>query len=147
LKEPFVRMKRKETMTQQTIAKRIRKVKDVSNEENKSEATNVNNEICDFGKPTFRCKHCDTLLWYEERLDSNKQMRNPKFGMCCKIGKISLPATKQPPVYLEKHLNGDDKISKKFRENIRSYNSMFAFTSTRGIVEKGINNDHAPYVF
>jgi hypothetical protein len=95
LKEPFVRMKRKETMTQKTVPKRIRKVKDVSNEENESEATNVNNEICDFGKPTFRCKHCDALQWYEERLDFNKQMRNPKFGICCKNGKFSLPATKQ----------------------------------------------------
>jgi hypothetical protein len=147
LKEPSVRMKRKETMKQKIVAKRIRKVKDVSNEENKSETTNVNNERCDFGKPTFRCKHCDALLWYEERLDSNKQTRNPKFGICCKNGKISLLATKEPPAYLEKLLNGDDKFSKKFRENIRSDNSMFAFTSTGGIVDKGINNGHAPYVF
>jgi hypothetical protein len=109
-------MKRKETMRQKIVAKRIRKVKDVSNEENKSEAVNVNNEICDFGKPTFRCKHCDALLWYEEILDSNKQMRNPKFRVCCKNGKISLPATKEPPVYLEKLLNGDDKFSKKFKK-------------------------------
>jgi hypothetical protein len=49
LKEPPVRMKRKETMRQKTEAKHITKIKHVLNEENKSEVANVNNEICDFG--------------------------------------------------------------------------------------------------
>jgi hypothetical protein len=35
----------------------------------------------------------------------------------------------------------------KITENIRSYNSMFAFTSTRGIIDKDINEGHGPYVF
>jgi hypothetical protein len=87
------------------------------------------------------------MLWYEERLNSNKQSKNPRFGICCQNGKISLPAKKEPPRFLDRLLNGDDKVSKKFRENIRSYNSMFAFTSTGGIVDKNINNGHAPYVF
>jgi hypothetical protein len=53
---------------------------------------------------------------------------------------------KKPLAYLDRLLNGDDKVSKKFKENSRSYNSMFAFTST-GIVDKNINKGHAPYVF
>jgi hypothetical protein len=61
------------------------------------------------------------LLWYEERLNSNKQTKNPCFGICCKNGNVSLPAPKEPPTYLDMLLNGDDKVSKKFRENIRSY--------------------------
>jgi hypothetical protein len=44
-------------------------------------------------------------------------------------------------------LNRDDKQSKKFRENRRSYNSMFSFTSTGGVVDKEINKGHGPYVF
>jgi hypothetical protein len=39
------------------------------------------------------------------------------------------------------------RFQKKFRENIRSYNSMFAFTLTGGIVDKSINNGHAPFAF
>jgi len=44
-------------------------------------------------------------------------------------------------------LNGEGEDSKNFRENIRSYNSMFSFTSTGGVVDKEINKDHGPYVF
>jgi hypothetical protein len=87
------------------------------------------------------------MLWYEERLNSNKQSKNLIFGICYQNGKISLPAKKEPQRFLDILLNGDDKVSKESRENIRSYNSMFAFTSTGGIVDKNINNGHAPYVF
>jgi hypothetical protein len=38
----------------------------------------------------------------------------------------------------------EQNISKK---SIRSYNSMFAFTSTGGIVDKEINKRRGPYVF
>jgi glutathione synthase/RimK-type ligase-like ATP-grasp enzyme len=36
---------------------------------------------------------------------------------------------------------------KKVSENIRSYNSMFAFTSTGGIIDKEINKGRGTYVF
>jgi hypothetical protein len=87
------------------------------------------------------------LLWYEERLGPNKRTKNPSFGICCKNGKIDLPELQEPPVFLEQLLNGDDQRSKNFRKNIRSYNSMFAFTSTGGVVDKEINKGHGPYVF
>lgn len=67
--------------------------------------------------------------------------------MCCKQGKIKLPLHKKPPPYLENLLAGEDKKSRNFRDNIRSYNSMFSFTSTGGIVDKDINKGHGPYVF
>jgi hypothetical protein len=54
---------------------------------------------------------------------------------------------KKIPPYLEKLLNGDDNNSKNFREHIRSYNSMFSFMSTGGVVDKGINIGYGPYVF
>jgi hypothetical protein len=110
-------------------------------------STSVENEIWNFGKPTFRCRHCNALVWYEERLGPNKQSKNPSFDICCKNGKISLLAYQKPPSYLEKLLNGDYKESKIFRENIRSYNLMFSFISTGGIVDKEINKGHGPYVF
>jgi hypothetical protein len=143
-------MKRKEIIRQKRHAKRARTENNVTTKDYFSEESgtaDINSEIWNFGKRTWRCRHCDALLWYEERLNSNKQTKNPSFGICCKNGKVSLPAQEEPPAYLERLLNGDDKVSKKFRENIRSYNSMFAFTSTGGIVDKSINNGHAPYVF
>ena len=104
-------------------------------------------KIWNFGKPTHRCKHCNALLWYEERLRPKVSTKTPTFGMCCKQGKIRLPPLKKPPQYLDNLLNGEGKDSKNFRENIRSYNSMFSFTSTGGIVDREINNGHGPYVF
>lgn len=108
---------------------------------------NDDNQIWNFGKPTCRCEHCNAVLWYEERLSPNKHTKKPKFGICCKQGKISLPPMKEPPQYLGNLLKGEDEDSKNFRENIRSYNSMFSFTSTGGVVDKEINKGYGPYVF
>jgi hypothetical protein len=148
------RSKRKEKIRERKNPKCERRERVVRKQEKSSanssrsiNSTNVDNEIWDFGKPTCRCQHCNALLWYEERLGPNKQTKKPSFGICCKNGKISLPAYKTPPEYLQRLLNRDDKQSKNFRENIRSYNSMFSFTSTGGVVDKEINKGHGPYVF
>jgi hypothetical protein len=69
------------------------------------------------------------------------------WNMLQKWKKISLPPKKKHPAYLEKLLNGDDNNSKNFKEHIISYNSMFSFASTGGIVDKGINTSYGPYVF
>ena len=98
-------------------------------------------------KEKYRCEHCNALLWYEERLRPKVKTKKPAFGMCCKQGKIRLPPRKNPPNYLDNLLNGEGEDSKNFRENIRSYNSMFSFTSTGGVVDKEINKGHGPYVF
>jgi hypothetical protein len=110
-------------------------------------STSIDSEIWNFGKPTWRCRHCKALLWYDERLSHNRSSKMPSFGICCKNGKISLPEKKKHPAYLEKLFNGDDNNSKNFREHIISYNSMFSFTSTGRIVGKGINTCYGQYVF
>ncbi|XP_062189934.1 uncharacterized protein LOC133892964 [Phragmites australis] len=148
------RVKRKEILQQKKEAKRARidnymKNKDTMNEASSStkRLQNVDSKIWNFGKPTCRCKNCNALLWHEERLAPNVGTKNPSFGICCKQGKISLPPQKEAPPYLENLLKGGEKESKNFRENIRSYNSMFAFTSIGGIVDKEINKGYGPYVF
>jgi hypothetical protein len=35
------------------------------------ESVSVNSEIWNFRKPTFKCRHCNALLWYEERSRPN----------------------------------------------------------------------------
>lgn len=150
----IARMKRKEKLQQLREAKRARQNNSEPSQQTSIQASSsstpstiVHSQIWNFGKPTYICQHCNALLWYEERLNSNKSTTNPSFGMCCKQGKIKLPPLKEPPQYLKRLLTGEGKDSTNFRENIRSYNSMFAFTSMGGIVDKEINMGKGPYVF
>jgi hypothetical protein len=87
------------------------------------------------------------LLWYEERIRTNKHTKNPSFRICCNNGKFSLPAKPESPTFLQELLDVDNQRLKNYRKNIRSCNSMFAFTSTGGVVDKEINKGHEPYVF
>ena len=55
---------------------------------------------------------------------------------------------KDPPALLAKllNLNGGKKLF-NFQVAIRMYNSLFAFTSLGGKVDKSVNNGTCPYVF
>ncbi|KAJ1273706.1 hypothetical protein BS78_05G005300 [Paspalum vaginatum] len=153
-KSRLARLKRKQALIEMRKAKHARTEKNEANQETGSQSSQDTiksasdaSKIWNFGKPTHRCKHCNALLWYEERLRPKVSTKKPAFGMCCNQGKIRLPPLKKPPQYLDNLLNGEGKDSKNFRENIRTYNSMFSFTSTGGIVDREINNGHGPYVF
>nr|GEW92912.1 replication protein A 70 kDa DNA-binding subunit B [Tanacetum cinerariifolium] len=62
------------------------------------------------------------------------------FSLCCGRGKVRLPvALKEPPPLLKGLVNGEHPKSKSFMENIRRYNSMFAFTSMGGNVDNSVN--------
>lgn len=63
--------------------------------------------------------------------------------ICCQEGKVKLPLQKEPPQFL-KSLHQENP---RFRDNIRAYNSMFAFTSMGGKVDTNINKGRGPYVF
>lgn len=104
-------------------------------------------EIWNFGKPTCKCEKCKAIFWYEERTKC-RGSSDPQFGLCCQNGKVDLPALKEPPAYLMKLLRKESgKRSKNYMQNIRLYNSMFAFTSMGGKVDKEINKGSGPYVF
>ncbi|XP_049387184.1 uncharacterized protein LOC125851434 [Solanum stenotomum] len=100
------------------------------------------------GPPTYTCQYCQAILWYEERTDKGKNTRQPKFTLCCMEGRIRVPLLTQSPPYL-KYLLGNEfgKVGMNFRKNIRVYNSMFAFTSMGGRVDRSINRSKGPYVF
>ena len=110
-------------------------------------STSANSKPWNFGRPTYKCQYCKALLWCEERLNSNKGTTTPSFGICCKQGKIDLPPLREPPPYLRNLLRSEGQDSVNFKENIRSYNSMFSFTSMGGVVDKEINTRKGPYVF
>lgn len=62
-------------------------------------------------------------------------------------GKITLPNMKNPPQLLEELLSGDTPKSKHFIKNLRSYNSMFAFTSMGGKIDHSPNAGNSPPIF
>ena len=83
------------------------------------------------GKMNIKCKHCDALLWIEEKL-SNSSKSNPKFSMCCSQGAIKIPLLPEPPKELKKLFDDiHSKIGKYFHEHIRSLNMAFAMASMK----------------
>ncbi|KAJ6876879.1 hypothetical protein NC651_029788 [Populus alba x Populus x berolinensis] len=61
---------------------------------------------------------------------------------------VVLPAPQETPNYLDNLLNPNNgSSSKKFRREIRAYNSMFAFTSIGAVVDHYVNSRPGSYVF
>ncbi|KAI9432367.1 hypothetical protein H4582DRAFT_1787791, partial [Lactarius indigo] len=103
--------------------------------------------VHNLGDLTIQCSDCKALHWLAERL-SRSSMRNPKFGMCCYTGKISLPPLQQPPPELSHLLTSQDPIGKNFHLHIRNYNSALAMTSVGRKLDESINQrGGGPYTF
>ena len=62
-------------------------------------------------------------------------------------GKIQLPLLDKPPELLFNLLTNKDPRSSHFREKIRYYNSMFAFTSIGGKIVTDVNDGGGPPQF
>lgn len=101
---------------------------------------------CSLGPPTAVCHSCNAIMWKEERVNKNVKKGTPEFSMCCAKGQINLPKAPSPPSYMMQLYN-DPKKGKNFKNNIRLYNSMFAFTSMGGKVDHSINTGCAPYIY
>lgn len=103
-----------------------------------------------YGGPAHECPHCGAVFWYQERVKSASAAATRKiiYNLCCRGGKIEFKPHKKPPAPLAELLRFDgDARSKKFLRQIRSYNSLFAFTSLGASIDRMINNGTAPYVF
>ncbi|XP_028801017.1 uncharacterized protein LOC114756253 [Neltuma alba] len=102
----------------------------------------------DIGDPTFKCQRCGALMWFNEKVGSNKYARNPSFSMCCLKGKVQLPPLAPPPDQFVR-LFFDEKTpsSRNFLTNIRTYNNMFSFTSMGGKIDYSKNSGGGPYSF
>jgi hypothetical protein len=101
----------------------------------------------DIGEPRSVCKWCKAFMWYEERVGKNRNTTNPQFSMCCMQGRIEIAPLRQIPQALHDLFHKRDKKSKYFLDNIRSFNSMFAFTSIGAKIDNTRNNGKAPPVF
>ncbi|WVZ68238.1 hypothetical protein U9M48_017199 [Paspalum notatum var. saurae] len=103
-----------------------------------------------YGGPEHECPYCGAVFWFQERVkkDSYVTQRKIIYNLCCKSGKIDLKPYEKPPPILVNLLRFDgDARSKRFLKLIRSYNSLFAFTSFGAAIDRTINNGTAPYVF
>ncbi|KAJ1701662.1 hypothetical protein LUZ63_001441 [Rhynchospora breviuscula] len=102
----------------------------------------------DFGDPDEVCTHCHARFWYEERCLKTSTVELPAYSLCCRNGRVKLHEFDHIPQTLSNLLdpnNGAD--SKHFIENIRIYNSMFAFTSVDVQIDESLNTGRGPYVF
>nr|KAJ0218604.1 hypothetical protein LSAT_V11C300153220 [Lactuca sativa] len=72
---------------------------------------------------------------------------NENYSLCCAYGKVELPELKNAPPSYENLFRSGDSKSKQFMKNIRSYNSMFSFTSMGGKIDSSINKGNVPYIF
>ncbi|CAG8807594.1 20471_t:CDS:2 [Cetraspora pellucida] len=92
------------------------------------------------------CIHCGALHWLDERI-VNSPKTNPKFGSCCRHGKVILPLLHDPPLLLRQLFEGQDEQCKEFRANIRQYNAVHAFTLLGVNIDQTILNGRSPYSF
>ncbi|KAI3720341.1 hypothetical protein L6452_21257 [Arctium lappa] len=87
-------------------------------------------------------------MWYEERTQKNKKTAMPKFMFCCSEGRVQVPLLQQPPKILSDLLGTESgKKGLLFRKEIRTYNSMFAFTSLGARIDSSINRGKGSYVY
>ncbi|XP_048503649.1 uncharacterized protein LOC104906819 [Beta vulgaris subsp. vulgaris] len=100
-----------------------------------------------FGGPKHFCLDCGARVWIEERVKRERAKDHPKYNICCQKGKVRLPLLKEPPQYLKSLLDPNSGTSTKFKDCIRAYNSIFAFTSMGGEVDRKINRGRGPYIF
>ncbi|XP_058722666.1 uncharacterized protein LOC131594520 [Vicia villosa] len=99
----------------------------------------------DIGDPLIECRYCKAMMWYQERMHKSSHAANPKFMLCCGNGKVELPLLEEPPEILAKLLFDHDNLdSRKFQQQIRVYNMMFAFTSPGAKLDNRFNNGRGP---
>ena len=84
------------------------------------------------------CRHCSSKFWLCEK--TSGAVGSPNFKQCCSDGKEVLPImgdlTTIPEIL---HLfEGNDNLSRDFRDNIRAYNSLLSFTSCGAKVDESL---------
>jgi hypothetical protein len=101
------------------------------------------------GKPEYICTYCSAFFWFDERnITDSRKRKEIVYSNCSKHGQIKIPPFKEPPEFLSRLINDkNEPTSKHFLPKIRQYNSLFAFTSMGGNIDKDINSGEGPYVF
>jgi len=72
---------------------------------------------------------------------------HPQFSLCCENGKVLLPNLPATLQELEVLLTSKESSATKFRDQIRMYNSVLAFTSLDAKVDELVTRGPGPYSF
>ncbi|CAN6998843.1 unnamed protein product [Brassica oleracea var. botrytis] len=107
------------------------KGKSPSDVSSSSEATN---------NPILECPSCGALVWQSESTGRDPRTKELRFTICCNQGQIKLPPLRQPPPMLAKLLK-----CKQFRETIRVYNALIAFTSIGANIDYSVVFGRGPF--
>ncbi|CAN6991717.1 unnamed protein product [Brassica rapa subsp. trilocularis] len=86
------------------------------------------------------CTKCGALMWTSESTGKDFITGELTFTICCNHGQIKLPPINQPPPMLEELLQ-----QRWFRDTIRVYNSVLAFTSIGMKMDYTVVNAPGPY--
>ncbi len=100
----------------------------------------------DYGEIDTICGFCSAKMWIKER-SAKSTNNNPQFSLCCENGKVlllNLPAT---PQEMEVLLTNKESSAVKFRDQIRMYNSVLAFTSLGAKVDESVTRGPRSYSF
>ncbi|XP_072087196.1 uncharacterized protein [Arachis hypogaea] len=118
---------------------------------NKTSTTNQdkfqNEEYWHMGDASYECEFCHALFWYEERTQTHYNTNDPKYTLCCRGGQVEIPHLQEALKVLYDLLFGNDIRSKHFCDNIRTYNSMFQFTSMGAKIDRTVANGRGPQTF
>ncbi|GJS26675.1 DNA helicase [Tanacetum coccineum] len=106
------------------------------------ETQGLSSMYVDIGDCQCSCNHYGARFWYGERLKGYTNTQYLKYNKCCGAGKVVLQQQRDPPHYMKELLK-----DRRFLDNIRAYNQMFAMTSFGAHVDESINNRRGPYVF
>ncbi|KAH8934536.1 hypothetical protein BDL97_18G088100 [Sphagnum fallax] len=80
------------------------------------------------------CGFCNAKMWIKER--STKSNNHPQFSLCYENGKVLLSNLPATPQELEVLFTNKESSAVKFRDQIRMYNSVLAFTSLGAKVDE-----------
>lgn len=82
----------------------------------------------ELGRMDQICNDCNAKHWKAE-LPMACTSNNKYWVSCCKSGAVKVELLKDPPTCLKDLYDDNGPRGKKFKQNIRRYNSVFAFTS------------------
>ncbi|XP_075096558.1 uncharacterized protein LOC142174626 [Nicotiana tabacum] len=109
-------------------------------EDDEVESLMTNEEYWDIGDANYECEYCGAYFWFEERVD--KKYKNKKTSFHFVLWSWKNQATKSKGASFD-----FEEFIVWIRENIRTYNSIFAFTSMGGNVDFSINKTKGPRTF
>ncbi len=100
----------------------------------------------DCGEMDTICGFCNAKMWIKER-STKSTNNNSQFSLCCENGKVLLPNLPATLQELEVLLTSKESSAVKFRDQIRMYNSVLAFTSLGAKIDESVTRGPGPYCF